>query len=59
MEGFEAYVENIDKNGNIEIEITEKNAYILQSFTVKASRKKLKRLKEVAAEFTQNNRETC
>ena len=40
--------------GKIEIEITEKNAYILQSFTVKASRKKLKRLKEVAAEFTQN-----
>ena len=49
QEGFEAYVENIDENGNIEIEITENNSYILQSFTVKASRKKLKRLKEVAA----------
>ena len=49
LEDFEAYVENIDENGNIEIEITENNAYILQSFTVKASRKKLKRLKEVAA----------
>ena len=47
-EDFEAYVENIDENGNIEIEITENNSYILQSFTVKASRKKLKRLKEVA-----------
>ena len=49
QKGFEAYVGNIDKNGNIEIEITENNAYILQSFTVKASRKRLKRLKEVAA----------
>ena len=45
-EGFEAYVENIDENGNIEIEITENNDFILQSFTVKASRKKLRRLKE-------------
>ena len=49
FEGIEAYVENIDENGNIEIEITENNEYILQSFTVKASRKRLKRLKEVAA----------
>ena len=48
-EGFEAYVENIDENGNIEIEITENNDFILQSFTVKASRKRFKRLKEVAA----------
>ena len=37
------------KLGNIVIEITENNDFILQSFTVKASRKKLKRLKEVAA----------
>ena len=35
QEGFEAYV------GNIETEITENDAYILQRFTVKASRKKL------------------
>jgi len=49
FEGIEAYVENIDENGNIEIEITENNEYILQSFTVKASRKRLRRLKEVAA----------
>ena len=48
-EGFEAYNENIDENGNIEIEITENNDFILQSFTVKASKKKLKRLKEVVA----------
>ena len=48
-EGFEAYIENIDENGNILIEITENNDFILQSFTVKASRKKLKRLKKVAA----------
>ena len=40
-EDVDAFVENI--------EITENNAYILQSFTVKARRKKFKRLKEVAA----------
>ena len=39
MEGFEAYVENIDKNGNIEIDITENNVNIQQSLTVKTSRK--------------------
>ena len=49
FEGIEAYVENIDENGNIEIEITENNDYILQSFTVKASRKRFNRLKEAAA----------
>ena len=49
LEDIEAYVENIDENGNIEVEITENNDYILQSFTVKASRKRLNRLKEVAA----------
>ena len=37
LEDFEAYVEDID--GNIEIEITENNAYILQSIIMKASRK--------------------
>ena len=36
-------------NGNIEIQITENNDYILQSFTLKASRKRLKILKEGAA----------
>ena len=46
---IEAYVENIDENGYIEIDITENNAIILQSFTVKASRKFFKLLKEVAA----------
>ena len=48
-EGFEAYVENIDENGNIDIEITENNEYVLQSFTLKACRKRLRGLKEVAA----------
>ena len=47
MEGTEAYVEYIDENGNIEI--TKNKDYILQSLTVKASMKRLKRLKEDAA----------
>ena len=49
LESVEAYIENIDENGNIEIEITENNEYVLQSFTLKASRKRLRRLRDVAA----------
>ena len=37
QEGFEAYVGNIDKNGNIEIEITENNAYMSEVFVVGSS----------------------
>ena len=37
------------ENGSIEIEISEENGDILQAFTIRASRKRLRRLKEVAA----------
>ena len=43
MEGLETYDENIGENGNIEI--SENNAYILQSLTLVVSRNKLKLLK--------------
>ena len=39
----------IDDNGNIEIVIVENSGEILQSFTLKAKRKRLRRLKEIAA----------
>ena len=40
---------NIDENGKVEIVLTEDNEYILQSFTLGASRRRLKRLKDIAA----------
>ena len=43
-----AYVETIDENVNIEMEIFESNDDLLQVFTIRAKRKKL-RLKDVAA----------
>ena len=39
----------IDENGNIEIVIVEDKWKILQSFIVKAKRKHLRRLKDIAA----------
>jgi hypothetical protein len=44
-----AYFGTIDENGSIEIEISEEHEEILQAFTIRASRKRLRRLKEVAA----------
>ena len=41
----ESTIEMIDENGNIEIVIVEDNGKILQSFIVKAKRKRLRRLK--------------
>ena len=40
---------NIDENGNVEIVLSEDNEYISQTFTVRASRKRLRRLKDIAA----------
>ena len=37
------------KNGNLEIGRLENNEHIFQSFTIRASRKRLRRLKEIAA----------
>jgi hypothetical protein len=42
-------VETINENGNIEVEISESNDDILQDFTIRAKRKKIRRLKDVAA----------
>ena len=39
---------NIEENGNIEKEISEDNEHRLQAFTIKANRKRVRRLKEVA-----------
>ena len=49
VEDIDAYIENIDENGNLEIGLSENNENIFQSFTIKASRKRLRRLKEIAA----------
>ena len=44
-----AYIGTIDENGSIEIDISEEHGDILQAFTIRANRKRLRRLKEVAA----------
>ena len=49
IESVNAYIGTIDENGSIEIEISEEHGDILQAFTIRASRKRLRRLKEVAA----------
>ena len=49
VEDIDAYIENIDENGNLEIGLSENNENIFQSFTIRASRKRLRRLKEIAA----------
>ena len=49
IEIADAYVETIDENGNIEIELSESTDELLQSFTIRAKRKKLRSLKDVAA----------
>ena len=49
IENADAYVETIDENGNIEVELSETTDEFLQAFTIRAKRKKLRRLKDVAA----------
>ena len=49
IEIADAYVETIDENGNIEIELSESSDKLLQAFTLRAKRKKLQSLKDVAA----------
>ena len=49
IENADAYVETIDENGNIEFELSESTDELLQAFTIRAKRKKLRRLKDVAA----------
>ena len=49
FEDIDAYIENIDENGNLEIGLSENNEYIFQNFTIRASRKRLRRLTEISA----------
>ena len=44
-----AYIEWIDENGNIQINLEENLPSLLQEFTIIARRRKLKRLKDIAA----------
>ena len=49
IENVDAYVETIDENRNIEVELSETTDEFLQAFTIRAKRKNLRRLKDVAA----------
>ena len=49
LNAYDSYIEMIDDNGNIEIVIIENSGEIIQSFTLKVKRKRLRRLKEIAA----------
>ena len=49
IHGFDVAIDTIDENGNIEITITEDTEDIFQGFTVKAKRKRLRRLQDIAA----------
>ena len=46
---IDTYIENIDENVNLEIGLSENNKYLFQSFAIRSSRKRLRRLKETAA----------
>ena len=49
MKDTDAYIENIDENGNLETGLSENNDFIFQSFTIRARRKRLRRLTDIAA----------
>ena len=49
IHGFDVTIDTIDENGNIEITITEDTEDIFQGFIVKAKRKRLRRLQDIAA----------
>ena len=49
IHGFDVTIDTIDENGNIEITITEDTEDIFQGFIVKAKRKCLRRLQDIAA----------
>ena len=49
INAYESTINMIDENGNIDIIIEEFNEDIFQSFTLKAKRKRLRRLKDIAA----------
>ena len=47
MKDTDAYIENIDENGNLEIGLSENNEFIFQSYTIIARRKRLRRLTDI------------
>ena len=49
IKDYDIYTEMIDENGDIENVIVENSGEILQSFMLKAKRKRLRRLKDIAA----------
>ena len=49
LNDIDATLEMIDDNGNMEIIITEDTQDIKQGFTVKARKRRLRRLKEISA----------
>ena len=49
IDNIEATLEMIDDNGNMEIMITEDTQDMLQGFTVKARRRRLRKLKDISA----------
>ena len=49
IHGYDVAIDTIDENGYIEIAITEDTEDIFQGFTVKAKRKRLRRLQDIAA----------
>ena len=49
MKDTDAYIENIDDNGNLETGLSENNDFIFQSFTTRARSKRIRRLTDIAA----------
>ena len=49
LQDYDVTIDAIDENGNIEIVITEHKDGMFQGFIVKAKRKRLRRLREIAA----------
>ena len=49
FENIGAAIVNIDKNGNVKIVLSEDNEYIVQGFTLRASRERLRTLKDKEA----------
>ena len=49
IENINAYIGTIGENGSIQIEISEDSRDTFHAFTIRASRNRLRRLKEVAA----------
>ena len=49
LKDIDAYNENIDERGHIEIGLSENNEYIFGNFTIRARRKRLRRLKKITA----------